>query len=341
MRERIVYLDIIRVLACCMVVLMHSPHPDAGISGLILSPLSFLTAAGIGLFFMVSGALLLPVKIGTGDFLKKRIGKIIWPLLFWTLFYIVIRLLTGNMQTADLLISLLSIPFSTQGHGVLWFMYTLIGLYLLAPILSPFLEKAGERELRFYLLLWAVTLCFPILALFLDVNRGTMGMLYYFTGYVGYFVLGYYLNIYKSLFKSIFLIAMIIISLVFFAIHRYYALPGDFFDIFYYLSITVVVMSVAWFVGIGKMVEAFRLGATQLLIELSNACFGIFLIHIFIIRNMLWHFDFIVYAFGGIGQIVITWVMTFAISFALTYLISYLPYAEYIVGYKHKKFNDS
>lgn len=150
MRERIVYLDIIRVLACCMVVLMHSPHPDAGISGLILSPLSFLTAAGIGLFFMVSGSLLLPVKIGTGDFLKKRIGKIIGPLLFWTLFYIVIRLLTGNMQTADLLISLLSIPFSTQGHGVLWFMYILIGLYLLAPILSPFLEKAGERELRFY-----------------------------------------------------------------------------------------------------------------------------------------------------------------------------------------------
>ena len=341
MKERIVYLDVIRVVACCMIVLIHSPHPDAGISGLVLLPLSLMMAASIGLLFMVSGALLLPVKVGTGDFLKKRIGKIIGPLLFWTLFYIVIRLLTGSMQTADLPISLLSIPFSTQGHGVLWFMYTLTGLYLLAPIISPFLEKADKRELRFYLFLWTVTLCFPILSLFLDVNRGTMGVLYYFTGYVGYFVLGYYLHIYNSRIKTVFLMAMIIIPLLLLAIHKYYSLPGDFFDIFYFLSITVVVMSVAWFVGISKMVEVYRLRATQLLIELSNASFGIYLMHIFVMRNILWHFDFIVYTFGGIGQIVITWVLTFAISFALTYLISNLPYAEYIVGYKHKKRNDS
>ena len=337
MRERIVYLDIIRILACCMIVLMHSPHPDAGIPGMLLSPLSFLTAAGIGLFFMVSGALLLPVKMETGDFLKKRIGKIIGPLLFWTLFYIMVGLLTGGIQPAALPTSLLSIPFSTQGHGVLWFMYTLAGLYLLAPILSPFLEKASERELRFYLLLWAVALCFPILALFLVVNRGTSGMLYYFTGYVGYFVLGYYLHVYKPRVKTIFLIAMIIVPLVFLAIHRYYSLDGDFFDIFYYLSITVVVMAVAWFVGIRKMVEKLCHPQAKLLTELSNACFGIYLMHIFIMRKILWHSDFIVHSFGGVGQIVITWMLTFAISFALTYLISYLPYAEYIVGYKQKK----
>jgi surface polysaccharide O-acyltransferase-like enzyme len=316
---------------------MHSPHPDAGISGMVLSPLSFLTAAGIGLFFMVSGALLLPVKIETGDFLKKRIGKIIGPLLFWTLFYMVVGLLTGRIQSAELPKSLLSIPFSTQGHGVLWFMYTLAGLYLLAPILSPFLERASERELRFYLLLWAVALCFPILALFLDVNRSTTGMLYYFTGYVGYFVLGYYLHAYKPRVKTIFMIAMIIVPLVFFAIHRYYSLDGDFFDVFGYLSITIVVMSFAWFIGIRSMIEQLRLGGAKLLTELSNACFGIYLVHIFIMRNILWHSDFIVHAFGGIGQIVMTWMSTFAISFALTYLISYLPYAEYIVGYKHKK----
>ena len=337
MRERIVYLDVIRVVACSMIVLMHSPHPDAGLPGIVLTPLSFLTAAGIGLFFMVSGALLLPVKAETCDFLKRRIGKIIGPLLFWTLFYVVVGLLNGGMQPAELLKSLLSIPFSTQGHAVLWFMYTLAGLYLLAPILSPFLEKTCERDLRFYLLLWAVTLCFPVLAMLLDVNRSNTGMLYYFTGYVGYFVLGYYLHVYKPRVKPVFLIAMIIIPLVFLAIHKCYSLPGDFFDVFYYLSITVVVMSFAWFLGVRSMTERLHLGEAKLLTELSNACFGIYLMHIFIMRSILWHSDFIVHTFGGIGQIVITWMLTFAICFALTYLISYLPYAEYIIGYKHKK----
>lgn len=262
--QRIRYLDSIRVLACMMVILQHAPHPDAGNPGIVLAPLYFLTAAGIGLFFMVSGSLLLPVKGETGAFLRWRIGKILWPLLFWTLFYVVVGLLTGGILPANLLKSLLSIPFSTQGHGVLWFMYTLVGLYLLAPILSPFLEMASERLLRSYLLLWAISTCHPILALFLDVNRSTSGMLYYFTGYVGYYVLGYYLHVYNPRVKTIFLIAMIIIPLVSLAIHRYYSLPGDSFDVFYYLSIMVVVMSFAWFLGVRSMTERLHLGGGKM-----------------------------------------------------------------------------
>ena len=95
-------------------------------------------------------------------------------------------------------------------------------------------------------------------------------------------------------------------------------------------------MWVAWFIGISKVVETLRLGGARFLTELSNASFGIYLIHIFIMRNILWHSEFIVHGCGGAGQIVITWMLTFAVSFALTYLISYLPCAEYIVGYKHK-----
>lgn len=82
MSHRIVYLDGLRILACLMIVLMHAPHPDAGNPGILLTPISFLTASGIGLFFMVSGALLLPVSSDTSSFLKRRLGKIVGPLLF-------------------------------------------------------------------------------------------------------------------------------------------------------------------------------------------------------------------------------------------------------------------
>lgn len=53
---RDISLDIIRVIAICMIVFMHSPIPGSA-PGFILSGLSYITAAGIGLFFMVSGAL--------------------------------------------------------------------------------------------------------------------------------------------------------------------------------------------------------------------------------------------------------------------------------------------
>ena len=54
--RRDVTLDVIRVIACLMIVLMHSPISGLGTSGAVLSGISYLTALGIGLFFMVSGA---------------------------------------------------------------------------------------------------------------------------------------------------------------------------------------------------------------------------------------------------------------------------------------------
>lgn len=333
MKERIVYLDVIRVVACCMIVLMHSPHPDAGIPGMILSPLSFVTASGIGLFFMVSGALLLPVKTETGAFLKRRMGKVVGPLLFWTLFYLVANLLYGKMSLQEFLEALITMPFSAQGNGVLWFMYTLAGLYLLAPIISAFLVKASRKEMWFYFLLWVVALCYPLLSIVLDVNRTPTGILYYFTGYAGYFVLGYYFHVYRPMIPLIYISAMVFLPLLFFFVHRYYSLNGDFFDVFGYLSITVMMLCIVDFYGIRRAVESLQLGGAILLTQVSNACFGIYLMHIFVMRYLLWNCDFIVYSFGDIGQLVITWLLTLIISFVITWALSYMPYSEYIIGY--------
>ena len=193
-KERIVYLDVIRVMACCMIVLMHTPHPNAGNPGYVVVPISFITAAGLCLFFMVSGALLLPIQTSTFGFIKKRMGKIIFPTLFWSLIYLAASCIWDGMSIRDASIAILSIPFSKQGHGVLWFMYTLTGLYLLAPVISTFLKQSSKKEIEFYLLLWVVTLLYPWLKGVVVTDESPQGVFYYFSGYVGYFVLGYYLH---------------------------------------------------------------------------------------------------------------------------------------------------
>ena len=338
-KERIIYLDVLRILACCMIVLLHSPHPDAGNPGFLLVPLSLLMAAGIGLFFMVSGALLLHIKTSMTSFLKRRLGKIVGPLLFWTLFYLGVSIITGEKSVSSLPYSLASIPFSTQGHGILWFMYTLAGLYLLAPIISPFLEKATKSELNFYLILWAIALCLPVFANWVDVDRGPTGILYYFSGYAGYFLLGYYMHTFKPRIPNWLIPILYIIPvscLLFFKLN--YDREGLLYDYFWYLSIFVVMMCVAWFDLVPKFVYRFKLVEnSHILKRLSDSCFGIYLVHIFIMRYLLWNIDMITYSFGGVGQIIITWVLTFAISFAFTWAISYIPYSEYIIGYSSRK----
>ena len=147
--KRIFQYDILRILACLMIVAMHSPMSGNECDGIFLSSLSYLTAPGIGLFFMVSGALLLPVKENTRLFIKKRFTKIAIPTFLWTVFYLCCNVWLKNEPLT--LRAVLSIPFSAQGNPVLWFIYTLLGLYLLAPILSRWLAICSRRELEFYL----------------------------------------------------------------------------------------------------------------------------------------------------------------------------------------------
>lgn len=243
MKQRDVSLDIIRIMACVMVVFMHSPMPSANANGPFLTALSFLTAPCIGLFFMVSGALLLPVKIDYFTFIRKRFSKIAVPTVIWSLIYIALRLYRSESEI-NLLQSVASIPFSPQGEGVLWFMYTLAGLYLLAPILSAWLDKAEKRELQLLLGLWAITLCYPLLSGWVMINESTTGILYYFTGYAGYFVLGFYLKKYpESL--SLALSGLIAVSgVVLLLLLKLYEIEFDFYQLFWYLSIFIVPLAV-------------------------------------------------------------------------------------------------
>ena len=179
MGKRDYSLDIIRVIACLMIVLMHSPMSDQGTSGAVLSGISYLTAPGIGLFFMVSGALLLKSNAGkpfeTRNFLQRRFTKILVPLLFWSVVGLVLE--QHGVKNTEL--------------GILWFMYCLAGMYLLTPILSRWLSVASIKEVEFYLVLWLATLCVPFVKLFTPVNESDTSWLYYFHGYVGYYVLGF------------------------------------------------------------------------------------------------------------------------------------------------------
>lgn len=138
-KQREYYLDIIRVLACLMVILMHSPttRTVAEPNGLFLCALSYITQPCIGLFFMVSGALLLPTVLSAKEFLSKRLGRVVLPTVFWSIAYIALYQSVNGGGYSNTLNMLVSIPFSAQGTGVLWFMYTLIGFYLIIPILVP------------------------------------------------------------------------------------------------------------------------------------------------------------------------------------------------------------
>lgn len=329
MKERNYNYDIMRVLACIMIICMHAPMPNLNANGIILSTISYFTAPGLCLFFVISGSLLLPIKTDTTTFLKKRLGKVIMPTLVFTILYIILNCINGEQQ--NILRTICSIPFSAQGHGVLWFMYTLIGLYLVAPIISKWLDSASKREVELYLLLWVITLCFPILKLFVGINEGNTGVLYYFSGYIGYFILGYYLKKYPESISLKKLIIPDIIAIIAPIAFKVMHIEIDFYSMFWYLSIFVALLCTTIYVLISKIKIKKGGGIVELI---SNLSFGIYLIHIAVMRFFIWELDFII----NINNYILQWIMvvglTFIISCSIAYVISLLPFGDYIIGYK-------
>lgn len=344
MKERKIYIDLIRVIACIMVVIMHSPIPStivpgAETKGPFLVCSSYLTAPAVPLFFMVSGALLLPCKEGTNaiEYLKKRLSKVIFPTLCFTLLY-VIWTWGPSFDLKDAIIVLLSVPFNVKGHGVLWFMYTLTGLYLLIPILSHWIRNVSKREIEFYLLLWIISLFYPFLKLFLDIETEPQGILYYFTGYAGHFLLGYYLSRYDVSFKLLLLCSFLVLPLP--LLDKVLGWNLEFKSTFWYLSITVVVMSATWFVGIkkyfGHMTKLEGVWG-KFVDTTSNYSFGIYLIHIFLMRAFIWYLPFVQGISNYYLQTVVVIVLTFVGSWLFSWLVAKLPFGQYIIGYTSRK----
>lgn len=329
-------IDLLRILACLMVVTMHAPLPGSESDGMFLSALSYLTAPGIGLFFMISGALLLPVKTDTRTFLKRRFSKIAIPTLVWSVIFLGIT--TWTRKEPFSWKALFSIPFSAHGNPTFWFLYTLMGLYLIAPVLSRWLNAASCRELEFYLLLWCVSLCYPLLRLVLDINTSTTGILYYLTGYAGYFVLGHYLMKYPGRIKYKWLIPAVIVALAAPIVCKIYGLSVDFYSVFWYLSIFVVILCIfIWRVIVSLVPEKGWPSVNGLIAKVSISTFGIYLVHYFIIRTLLWNWSPILTIHPFVLQVFVIAVAAFVLSLGVTFVIGKLPGAKYLIGHSDAK----
>lgn len=331
--KRILAFDFIRIMSCFLIVLIHSPLPSNSINGPFLTSLSFFTAPAIGLFFMISGALILPIKQSFSEFILKRLLKIGFPLLIWTIIYLALKIYFSQSEL-NLLQIAFSMPFSAQGTGVFWFIYTLFGIYFIAPILSSWLICAKKRDIEFILFLWLISLCYPLLKSFLIINDTSTGILYYVSGYSGYFLFGWYLKNYKTSFLIIFSLIIgffgIFLILYLEASEIYY----DFYSLFWYLSIFIAAWCIIyWEILIYFSSLILKLNYLPLIMaKIADLTFGIYLIHIIIMREWLWKTEFILNISNYYLQTFNIVVLTFFISLLSCFVLSKIPYLRSIIG---------
>ncbi len=227
-QPRIVWVDVLRFIAIFMVICIHcsdpfnvSPearsNPEYNFWGALYG--SFLRPC-VPLFVMITGLLLLPVNLSIGSFYKKRMMRIAVPFLIWSVLYNLFPWVTGllglkpeiiadvfayaspdaSQSFRDALSNIFLIPFKFNVYTVLmWYIYMLIGLYLYMPFFTAWVEKATLHQKKIFLGFWMLTLFLPYAYQFFSPELfgispwNTFGTFYYFAGFNGYLLLGYFL----------------------------------------------------------------------------------------------------------------------------------------------------
>ena len=373
--QHIVWLDVVRFIAMFTVVCCHCTDPFnfypgtapnigeiklwGAIYGSVLRPC-------VPLFVMITGALLLPVRGDASTFYKKRIPRVFYPFLIWSVLYNLFPWITGllglnpqiildffpyageEVMQQSFSVSLeyiLMIPFNFSILAVhMWYIYLLIGLYLYLPVFSAWVEKASERAKLMFLLAWGVTLLLPYYYQFVSnylwgtCSWNSFGMLYAFAGFNGYLLLGHYLkNLEWSLKKTLAIgIPMFAVgyAVTFLGFRHITALPeytDEMLELFFtYCSLNVVMMTIPVFM-LAKKVKVNSERMKKELANLTVCGFGIYMIHYFFTGPSVVLMRAINMPIGL--QIPVAAILAFAVSWGLVWLIYRAgKVAKYIVG---------
>ena len=191
--------DRLRNLATVMVICIHVAAPIAHGEGMDFNGhwwwagnfWNSLTRPAVPLFVMLSGYLLLGKDYPLPNFLKRRFTRIVIPAIFWMLIYCFYGYMAKGSPASigEALKSLVTGPV----HYHLWFIYLIIGLYLVYPILRPWARTASNQDFFYFFVMWCIgTWIYKALAVFGQMPMGIYFEL--FTNNAGYFVMGYFLG---------------------------------------------------------------------------------------------------------------------------------------------------
>lgn len=199
--NRALFADILRIVAVFAVISIHVHTRlfyERGLEGLawwVSNILFSATKWAVPVFVMLSGAFLLnPQRESvTRKVLPKRILKLLVPLIVWTIICKLIAFfLFQSNEIGPLSSDKIIFIFKNEALSYhLWFLYMLIGLYLLSPILKAYF-KAEPENIILFLILSFISNCVLIVFVFLNLERVVYNPFYYFSGFIVYFIAGYY-----------------------------------------------------------------------------------------------------------------------------------------------------
>ena len=328
-KYRNINLDLLKVLACVGVVLLHTTMGGFKETGSwnLLTYLYYLGTYSIPLFFMVNGYLLLGKREITYSYILQKVKWILITVSSWTfIVWLFKRDFTENL-IKKIVGSLIQKGYFFQ----FWFFGAVILIYICLPILKKFLNS--KRSFFYSLSLLAViglifeltniVLQMPIQTYVIQTFRLWTWLFYYLLGgYIAKFTMEELKARFKNWMKivSILLLLLSPVILFFIAKTTYHNLFAEYF----YDILFVKVVSLGIFLTILTLTVNEKW--SEWIVSLSNQTMGVFIIQTYIMK--VWEKLF---GFSFVGSYLLFAIFTLSVSFIIVGMLMKIPYFNRIV----------
>ncbi len=277
--------------------------------------LDSISRACVPLFIMVSGALFLdetkPFSLGK-SLVNMAVLIVVWSAFYTFAFDVVALKLAGQVVTYEGIVSsLMSGPYH------IWYLYMSIGLYLATPILKAFVKKENKKLVRLYIVIAFVA---QFITTYCDVAMLERLNLGFFTGYIAYFLLGWYVVHVGVKWKPILYlsgVASIAITVV------YVLRTGDYDTGYSNFSPFIFLYSFAVFTFIYQL----KVKSRRIVLP-SRLSFGVYITHVALLNVYTSLFP---YNANPLAYIIIAFLMVTLLSFLLCYLLSKIPILKKLI----------
>lgn len=352
--SRILYIDILRVISIFAVVVLHISAPFAanmntyGIKWWWVGNIAdSATRWCVPVLILISGRLMLynDREENILLFLRKRLPKVIIPLIFWSFLYLLNMLRKGelgiqwDMSLIKLFITNLYIG---NVHIHLWYLYMLVGLYLITPIIKPFVKNVKKENLVYFIIIWFISNGVIVFLEKFTVYKVGFN-LSFFHWSLGYFVLGFFLEKYtlsEKQRKAIYFLGLVgLIATV----YGTYLLTGNnagelVEHLYSYLAPNVILMSLMVYLFFKNINWSKAINSNSILnkiiLSLNKTSFGIYLVHLLVLDIISSGDIGIVIkasAFNPIIGIPLVGIITFLLSHLVVLILQNIPLLNKVV----------
>jgi len=235
-KNRTAYLDLLRIMACIMVVGVHvsalclETLDVTSINFKVMNGFDCFSILGVPLFVMISGSLILSEEhsYSVKDLYLRKTGRLVLLYFFWFLFYNTVNFIVNGTAWSLENIKQEIVLESLLGRGIyhLWFLPMMISLYLITPFIKPFMNDRGKCIL-FLILFFVIAILLPTALKFEFPYKTIVASLYerfpnvMFIGYIGYYILGHVLHEFLPKLKRKTLLLLAAAAILNFAVEVY------------------------------------------------------------------------------------------------------------------------